>query len=278
MFSATLDAGKGEEEMSEVKQTNFRINQETADAFRKFCEENGMNQAQGFDHVMQIVEMDKAKALLPERASDIEEFEMHVKAVSEAFLKSVETGANAKALALEQYASALASRDKTIADLQTRLSEAQESQQAAEQAAKEAGKEAAQAVKDAGTAKEQAETAAKLAAEKDRTIATLADKLAVAEEKANGYDSLKEEAQKTEAALAAAEKDHETALRELRAETERKISDAKKDAELEKEKAVAEKEREMTAQLREADRESARLQAKIELLEERLKSLMAEKS
>lgn len=44
--------------MGEIKQTNFRINAETADAFRKFCEEQGMNQAQGFDHIMQIVELD----------------------------------------------------------------------------------------------------------------------------------------------------------------------------------------------------------------------------
>ena len=46
--------------MGEVKQTNFRINQETADAFRKFCEDHGMNQAQCFDHIMQVVEMDRS--------------------------------------------------------------------------------------------------------------------------------------------------------------------------------------------------------------------------
>lgn len=47
--------------MGEVKQTNFRIDQDSAAAFRKFCEDNGMNQAQGFDHVMQVVELDRAK-------------------------------------------------------------------------------------------------------------------------------------------------------------------------------------------------------------------------
>ena len=48
--------------MGEVKQTNFRINTEDAEKFREFCNANGMNQAQGFDHIMQIIEMDKAKA------------------------------------------------------------------------------------------------------------------------------------------------------------------------------------------------------------------------
>ena len=50
-------------EMGEIKQTNFRVDQDTADAFRNFCEEHGMSQAQGFDHVMQVVEMDLAKEL-----------------------------------------------------------------------------------------------------------------------------------------------------------------------------------------------------------------------
>ena len=65
--------------MGEIKQTNFRINAETADAFRKFCEEQGMNQAQGFDHIMQIVELDRAKGMIPERQIEIEEFELGIR-------------------------------------------------------------------------------------------------------------------------------------------------------------------------------------------------------
>lgn len=37
--------------MGEVRQTNFRVDQDTADKFREFCAAAGMNQAQGFDHV-----------------------------------------------------------------------------------------------------------------------------------------------------------------------------------------------------------------------------------
>ena len=65
--------------MGEVKQTNFRIDQDSAAAFRKFCEDNGMNQAQGFDHVMQVVELDRAKTAAPGRATEIESFEKSVK-------------------------------------------------------------------------------------------------------------------------------------------------------------------------------------------------------
>lgn len=71
--------------MGEIRQTNFRIDTEDAEKFRKFCNAHGMNQAQAFDHIMQVIEMDKAKAAIPERALEIEEFERHAKALITAF-------------------------------------------------------------------------------------------------------------------------------------------------------------------------------------------------
>lgn len=73
--------------------------------------------------------------------------------------------------------------------------------------------------------------------------------------------------------LADAEKDHNAAIRELTAQMERKISETEKDSALAMATAVAEKEREMNAHLRVADKENARLQARIELLEERIRVL-----
>lgn len=45
----------------ELKQVNFRIDPDTANAFREFCTLNGMNQAQGFDHIMQVLELNSSK-------------------------------------------------------------------------------------------------------------------------------------------------------------------------------------------------------------------------
>lgn len=78
-------------------------------------------------------------------------------------------------------------------------------------------------------------------------------------------------------AIADAEKDHAVAIRELQTQMERKISEAEKDAALTTATAVAEKEREMTAHLRAADKENARLQARIELLEERIQAMKSNK-
>lgn len=177
-------------------------------------------------------------------------------------------------------------KNKMEKDLRDKLDAADAEKKAAAEQAEAAAKAAALAIKDAQAAKEQAETANRLASEKDRTIATLADKLSAAEAKIKGYDDLMQkeaaaqeqirelhrtmEASKAdhERALAAAEKDHSAAIRELQAQMERKISDAEKDAALAMANAVAEKEREFATQLRTADKENAKLQARIEILEE----------
>ena len=155
----------------------------------------------------------------------------------------------------------------------------------------------------AKTEKEQAETATQLVVEKDKTINTLADKLAIAEEKATGYNDLKAEKEKlqekckdlerqleaekqtVDQALQSAEKEAEHRIDVLKAEYERKLSDAardlqdaKKDAAYALEKAVLDKEREvekrLNDQLRQADRENARLQAKIETLEAKIEEML----
>ena len=301
--------------MGEIKQTNFRIDQESADAFRKFCAENGMNQAQGFDHMMQVMELNRAKAIVPNSAKDIENFEMYMKKIMEAYLKSVEDYNTARESALEEFSSALTSKDKTIASLQERNAQLQEDKKVAEQTATSASQAADQAIKEASVAKTQAETASKLADEKDKTISTLADKLSVAEEKIAGYDDLKKseeearskiiELQKdmehqkaetdrtlkasqeeagrtlkaaqetTERELTELKKDHETEIRELKADMERKISDAQKDAALSCANEVAKKEREMNAMLREADKENARRQVQLESLQDKITELTA---
>lgn len=264
--------------MSDIKQTNFRIDQTDADVFRKFCEENGMNQAQGFAHLLQVFELDRAKSVTPGRATEIEEYEMHVKAIVGAYLTSLEINNNAEKRIREEYDVALASRDKTIVDLQGKVEQMKVDKENAEQMATTASQDAAKAIKDAEDAKERAEMVGKLADEKDKTIATLATKVTDAESKLNEYADLKkaeqnaqERIREMERIAADQKKDHETEIRELQAEMDRKVSDAKKDAELAIAKAVAEKEREIRdlyeQKLRDADKENAKLQAKIEQLQ-----------
>lgn len=102
----------------ELKQVNFRLNPETANAFREFCNLNGMNQAQGFDHIMQVLELNNAKAVSPGRAVEIEEFERHVKAVMDAYLRSLELCDNAELRMRERFQSDIQRYARTIDELQ----------------------------------------------------------------------------------------------------------------------------------------------------------------
>ena len=67
-------------------------------------------------------------------------------------------------------------------------------------------------------------------------------------------------------------KDHAVEIKDLQRNMERKLSDARKDAELEVVNKVAEKERELNVKMLQLERENAKLQAKIEILEEKLQS------
>ena len=253
--------------MGEVKQTNFRVNAETADAFRKFCEEQGMNQAQGFDHIMQVVELDHAKSITPGRAIEIEEFERLIKALMVAYLNSLEINNNAELRIREQFASALEGKDKTIIDLQEKVEQLKSEKISAEEIASTASKTADQAVKDAAAAKEQSDTAAQLVAEKDKTIATLAKKLASAENQINRCAELEKSEKESKDRI----KELEYTISDLQKDMDRKISDVLKDAELAKEQAVIAKERELRdiydEKLRAVDKENVKLQIKIEQLQ-----------
>lgn len=242
--------------MGEVKQTNFRIDQETAALFRDFCEKNNLSQAQGFDHIMQVVEMDQAKAVVPERKTEIEAFEKAIKDIMAAYLNSVELGKTAEDRAKENFKSLLESKDKMIAELQGKVETLKADKEEAEQLALTSSSAVAQALKDSEIAKEQAEMSKKLLAEKEKTISTLAEKLTKSEEKAEEYDSLSETSKK----LLEENKELHRAL-------ERKDSDTKKDMELAVAKAVAEKEKEMMKRMMELEKENAKLTVKVELLE-----------
>lgn len=128
----------------ELKQVNFRVDPDTANAFREFCTLNGMNQAQGFDHVMQVLELNSAKTVCAGRAVEIEDFEQHTKALLSSYLKSLELCDLAETRARERFDGDLKQNARTIADLKRQneelrvlLQNSQTNQSEAEQRNKE---------------------------------------------------------------------------------------------------------------------------------------------
>ena len=159
-------------------------------------------------------------------------------------------------------------KEQSEKELREKISELMEALSIAEQKAMQAENNADQAIKETLTAREQVEMSKKLVGEKEKTINTLAGKLSIAEEKSEKFDDLKAE---------------NITLNNRITELERAILDEKKDAEFQLEKVISQKEiefeqrireyeKEKDCQLRAADKENAKLQAKIELLEEQLKN------
>ena len=156
--------------MGEIKQANFRIDSDTADAFRAFCEQKGMNQAQGFDHVMQVFELNQAKSSIPGRGVEIEEFETMVKSITSAYLYSLELNQNAEARAREEFSSELQRKELRLTELQKKVEQLQAEK-------KKMDAESALLTKQEQTLTEQLESLRKGAADQEQINQMLKEKL-----------------------------------------------------------------------------------------------------
>lgn len=221
--------------MGEIKQANFRIDTETAAQFREFCENNGLNQAQGFDHIMQVAEMDKAKATLPARATEIEEFERHAKNMISAYLNSLEIAESTEERLLEQFRSRLDSKDEQIIKLQEEVKAKEELAIAANTAAMEAENKVATAEQTAKDANDRAKSAEQMAKDKEEIAGMLNMENIRLKTQLDGYDDLKAS---------------EESLKMQLAESLQNIKEMQREAEISQERAV-------TAIQKEMDRASA---------------------
>lgn len=281
--------------MGEIRQANFRIDTDAAEKFRAFCEEQGLNQAQGFDHIMQVLELDRAKQLVPNRQTEISDFEMHAKALLGAFLQSVRLNEDAEARIREQFAGQLISKDQSIADYQLQLQgekgkvadlEARVRELLAAVAEIDSlREELAKAVREKADTKAQHE---KQLSDKDSIVTMLSEKLTVAEKKAQGFDELKaahdglaadlkaaqeaaKEQQKDfdlqlERASRAAEKAQEGAVSAVRAEAEKTISELRaqlQQAQIDAERQLRAADKEAAAEIRKLEQDNAALREQL---------------
>lgn len=255
--------------MSEIKQTNFRINTATADSFRKFCEDQGFNQAQGFDHLMQVLELNRAKDLTPERQTEIEEFECSIKAILAAYLHSLEINTNAEKRIREQFSTDLTRKDRTIDELMKKIDELQADKVAAENAQTNAITAKEIAEKNEKIAIEQAESEKKHSDDQERIITMLNAKLTEAEEKLAGYADLAISEQAAQKKI----QELTQSLNDCKKDYAAEIKTLKKDAEIDKERAITEKERELSAHIQAAELKTATLAGKLEIMEKQLQGL-----
>lgn len=232
--------------MSDIKQATFRLNKETTDKFKQYCEENNLTAAQGFDFLMEILTLDNAKATLTTRETEISNFEQHTKALISAYLHSLELNENAEARIKEQFATQIETQARSIAEYQGEITELKHRLEEALSLAEgyqaefstlqltinDIEEKRNRAETDLAVLKEEKETQLR---DKESIITMLSAKLTGAEDKANEYDALKEQ-------INALQADLSQALQT--------IKDNEKDAQITQERAVRTAEKNLEAEHR----------------------------
>ena len=259
--------------MGEIKQTNFRLDEDAADAFRKYCEEQKISHAKGFDHLLEMIKLEQDKDAMPERKTEIEDFESYINKLLAAYRNSLAVNANAEQRVQERFAADICRRDRELDELKAELNKLKAEKETAEATAAGAVEAKKIAEKNEKIATDQVDAVKKSAANQEQIITMLKANLAEKEKMLTGYADLvaaEQAAQKKvhelEQALSDAKKDHANEIKAL-----------KKDAEMEQERAITAKERELSAKIQDAELRAATLLGKLEVLEAQIKELTAEK-
>lgn len=113
-------------ENKEVKPKSFRIDDETADKFKKIASDIGGNQQQTLSKLIEAYEFQSGKAVLVDKKADIEEFENYITAITRKYMDSLEDNQNLSQTIRTEFDAQLKSKDTTIQDLQSQLNVAKQ--------------------------------------------------------------------------------------------------------------------------------------------------------
>lgn len=130
--------------MAELRPRSFRIDEETAEKFKKICLEAGLNQQEALAKLIESYELQAGKAVLTEKRDEIEVFERYTSILIQKYMSALEDYQNVKETVRTEFSAQLRSKDELISDLQQQKKEAEEAKQQVTADAKKATKEADQ--------------------------------------------------------------------------------------------------------------------------------------
>ena len=236
---------------------SFRITNDVMGRFKELQDEMNLTQDGALKMLVDAYEMEQAKNAIPDRETEISNFQMKANELVEAFLHSLQLNQDAEARIRSEVALQLESKDKVIADLQKQLDETKEMLTASETVALEA-----QNVIDTldRVVKETRESESKALAslkDKEEINSMLAGKIKDAEQQLADYQELKKKLDTVNAELNNAVQ---------------AIKDNQKDTAIAAERAAADKARAVASVERDLEKahkdEMQRLYDKIEALQE----------
>lgn len=120
----------------ELKPKSFRINDETADKFKKISTDIGGNQQETLAKLIESYEFQAGKAILTDKKDDIEQFERYVKAITRMFMGALEDNQNVTEIVRTEFEAQLKSKDTIIQDLQAQIKVAKQLRQESDEKAR----------------------------------------------------------------------------------------------------------------------------------------------
>lgn len=217
---------------------SFRVTDDVMGRFREIQSEMDLTQDAALKMLVDAYELERAKNAIPDRETEISNFQLKANELVEAFLHSLQLNQDAEARIRAEVALQLESKDKIIADLQGRVEAQRDLAVAANTAAMEAENKQKQAEEAEKQAKERAVAAEKTAADKVAIAEMLQSKLTEAEAKLTEYPGLK--------------KSNEERAKKIQ-ELQQALKETVREAEIEQERAVVAVQKQMDTALVEKD-------------------------
>lgn len=112
-----------EESKQQAQVRSLRITDEVMAKFKAIQDENGMTHDTALKMLVNAYELEASKNAIPDRETEIANFQTKVNEITEAFLHSLQMNQDAEARARAEVSLQLKSKDDTIIDLQEKLSD-----------------------------------------------------------------------------------------------------------------------------------------------------------
>lgn len=112
--------------MGDIKPVSFRIDEEDQAKFKEFATENGFNQADAFASLVGMLELEKAKSTLGDRAKAIDSFKDTVTKLVNFYLNALEENVTTEDRIREELSKEIKIKEDTILNLMEQLKELKE--------------------------------------------------------------------------------------------------------------------------------------------------------
>ena len=101
-----------------IKPTSMRLGEEDLKQFKQYADELGLNQAEAFNSLIALAELEKAKNSLNDRAKSIDVFRSTINSLVGFYINSLEENSRAEDIIRQEFSKQLETKDNTIQDLQ----------------------------------------------------------------------------------------------------------------------------------------------------------------